>query len=118
MHDVKARIASLPMTPDERTFFEGLGQRIASARKNADMTQQQLADRLGIPQPQLASYEIGRRRVPVSLLQPLARTLHVTLEGLIDEAPSAQPVQPGRTRRGPASKLEQQLDAITRLPKA
>jgi transcriptional regulator with XRE-family HTH domain len=117
MQHVTTRIASPLMTHDERSFFAGLGQRIATARKDADLTQQQLADALGIPQPQLASYEIGRRRVPVSLLPSLARTLAVAVEVLIDGDAAKPPVQ-GRTRRGPVSRLEQQIDAVTRLPKA
>ncbi len=108
---------SQAMTPDEHTFFQALGARIAQARKDADLTQVQLAERLGIPQPQLASYEVGRRRVPVSLLPRLARALSVAVEELIDGEAAAQPLQ-GRTRRGPPSRLEQQLDAISRLPKA
>lgn len=105
------------MTPDERTFFTALGHRIAKARNDADLTQQQLADRLGILQPQLASYEVGRRRVPVSLLPRLAHTLNIAVEVLID-GDTARPPTHGRTRRGPASRLEQQLDAISQLPKA
>ena len=102
------------MTPDERSYFEGLGSRIAHARKDADLTQVQLADRIGIEQPQLASYEIGRRRVPVSLLPRLARALSVTIEALVDvEAP------PAPSKRGPVSRLlQQQLERIQRLPKA
>ena len=61
--------------PDERAFFQTVGTRIAQARKDADLTQVQLADALAIPQPQLASYEVGRRRVPVSMLPRLARAL-------------------------------------------
>lgn len=94
------------MTPDERTFFTGLGQRIARARKDASLTQQQLADALGISQPQLASYEVGRRRVPVSMLPHLARAVRITVEALIDDE-AATPFSAGRTRRGPASRLEQ-----------
>lgn len=73
------------MRPDERVFFQALGGRIAQARKDADLTQVQLADRLGIPQPQLASYEIGRRRVPVSMLAGLARALAISIEALVEE---------------------------------
>ena len=116
MHEVKTRIASLPMTPDERTFFTGLGQRIATARKDADLTQQQLAERLGIPQPQLASYEVGRRRVPVSMLPGLARILKAPIDSLVDEEASSLAAS-SRTRRGPPSRLEQQLERISRLPK-
>ena len=105
---------SLAMTPDEPTFFQALGARVARARKDADLTQVQLAERLGIPQPQLASYEVGRRRVPVSLLPRLARTLAMPVEALIaDDGPPAPP-----PRRGPVSRLQQQVDAIAQLPKA
>jgi transcriptional regulator with XRE-family HTH domain len=104
----------LAMTPDERTFFQALGARVAQARKDADLTQVQLAERLGIPQPQLASYEVGRRRVPVSLLPRLARALAMPIETLIaDDGPPPPPL-----RRGPASRLQQQVDAISQLPRA
>jgi transcriptional regulator with XRE-family HTH domain len=100
------------MSPDEPPYFQALGQRIAKARSSADLTQVQLAEALGISQPQLAFYEVGKRRVPVSLLPGLARALDVSIEALIADA------TPRRTRRGPVSRLEQQFDAIARLPKA
>ncbi len=105
---------SLAMTPDERSFFQTLGARIAQARKDADLTQVQLAERLGIPQPQLASYEVGRRRVPVSLLPGLARALALPIEALIADDGSPPPA----SRRGPVSRLQQQVAAISQLPKA
>ena len=120
-HSATARIA-VPMTPDERSYFQGLGARIADARRNADLTQVQLADQLGISQPQLASYEVGRRRVPVSMLPGLAKLLGTPIEVLIGETDehdaAAPPAAQRRTRRGPASRLEQQLDALSQLPKA
>jgi len=109
--------ATLPMSPDERAYFQTVGARIAQARKDADLTQVQLAERLSIPQPQLASYEVGRRRMPVSMLPRLARVLDVPIEALISEEGAPAPGH-GRTRRGPASRLEQQLDAISQLPRA
>jgi len=115
-HSATARIA-VPMTSDERSYFQGLGARIADARRNADLTQVQLANRLGISQPQLAFYEVGRRRVPVSMLPGLARVLAVAVETLI-EGETAPTALKARTRRGPASRLEQQLDAVSQLPKA
>lgn len=114
MHNRSTMSATPPMNPDERTFFESLGKRIADARGRADLTQVQLADALGIPQPQLASYEVGRRRVPVSMLPRLARVLDIPIEMLID----GEAATPSRTRRGPASRLEQQLDAVSQLPRA
>jgi transcriptional regulator with XRE-family HTH domain len=110
------------MTPDERIYFQGLGLRIAEARRNADLTQQQLADALTISQPQLASYEVGRRRVPVSTLPKLARLLGTAIEALIGDSNEGNAATPTpaerRTKRGPPSRLEQQLDAIARLPRA
>ena len=105
---------SLATAPDERTFFQALGARVAQARKDAGLTQVQLAERLGIPQPQLASYEVGRRRVPVSLLPRLARALAMPIETLIaDDGPP-----PPAPRRGKVSRLQQQVEAISQLPKA
>lgn len=70
--------------------------------------------------PQFAFYELSKRRVPVSMLPGFAKLLGVSLEALIadDEAAQVAAAPPRRTRRGPISKLEQQLDVITRLPKA
>jgi transcriptional regulator with XRE-family HTH domain len=108
------------MSPDEQPYFKALGQRIAKARSAADLTQVQLAEALGISQPQLAFYEVGKRRVPVSLLPGLAKALGISIEALIadDDAASLAATTPRRTRRGPVSRLEQQLDAIAKLPKA
>lgn len=51
--------------------------------------QVQLAEALGISQPQLAFYEVGKRRVPVSLLPGLARALDVSIEALIADDDAA-----------------------------
>lgn len=109
----------LIMTPDERTFFEQLGKTLAQARNAASLTQQQVADALGIPQPQYASYEVGRRRVPVSLLPGLARLFKTSIDALVGEGgmPAPGTPAPRRSKRGPPSKLERQLDAISELPK-
>ena len=75
-------------------FFKSLGQRIAQARKDAGLTQQQLADAVEISQPMLGSYEIGRRRLPASLLQPLAKALKVSVEQLLGEQPTSSKRRP------------------------
>lgn len=120
MHRFATRIAKPAMSPDEQPYFQALGQRIAKARTAADLTQVQLADALGISQPQLAFYEVGKRRVPVSLLPGLAKALEVSVESLVgeDEDSGTSSVAPRRSKRGPPSKLERQLDAVARLPKA
>lgn len=118
MDRFQVRIAQPAMSPDEQPYFQALGQRIAKARSAADLTQMQLAEALGISQPQLAFYEVGKRRVPVSLLPRLARALGVAIETLIEEGTATTPAGQGRSRRGPASRLERQFECVAQLPKA
>jgi len=100
-----------PMTPDETAFFRQLGQRIADQRKAQDLTQAQLGELVGVTQQQIASFETGRRRMPISTLPLLAKALAVSIEALVGE-----PAKPGK--RGPAPKLQQQLQRVQSLPKA
>ncbi len=100
-----------PMTQDEKAFFRSLGARIAEFRKNAAITQVQLAETLRVSQQTIASWEVGRRGVPVSTLPALARALSVSIETLIDEK-----APPGK--RGPAPRIQQKIERLTRLPKA
>lgn len=120
MHRFAIRTTQPAMSPADQPYFKALGARIAKARTAADLTQVQLADALGISQPQLAFYELGKRRVPVSMLPGLAKALSVSIEALIADDAAAQlaAATPRRTRHGPVSRLEQQLDAIARLPRA
>jgi transcriptional regulator with XRE-family HTH domain len=104
-------VAERPMTHDEKAFFRQLGQRIAEQRRTQNLTQAQLAEQLDLTQQMVASYEVGRRRVPVSLLPPLARALGLSVEALIGEKSSP-------TRRGPAPQIQQKLERLSRLPKA
>jgi transcriptional regulator with XRE-family HTH domain len=105
-------IAGIPMTQDEKLFFRQLGARIAELRKAHGLTQVQLAEALKLTQQMIASYEVGRRRVPVSLLPAIAQALAVSVEALIGQKEAS----PGK--RGPAPKLQQQMERIQRLPKA
>ena len=105
----------MAISDDERAFFIALGQRIAEQRKAQDITQVELAERLGISQQAMNSFEKGRRRVPVSLLPVIAHTLQTTLDALV-----AQDATPATTaapkKRGPQKKIRQQLEQIEALP--
>jgi transcriptional regulator with XRE-family HTH domain len=105
-----APTSAFAMTPDESAFFRLLGKRIAERRKAQDLTQAQLGERIGITQQQIASFEIGRRRIPVSILPLLAKALGTSVEALINDTPPAG-------KRGPTPKLQQQLEQLQRLPK-
>lgn len=100
------------MDAAEAKFLRELGERLAEARKAQRMTQVELAEALGIAQQTLAHYETGRIRIQIATLAAMAQVLRFSIDDvLLGRAP-------GRSKRGPASRIEQQLDAIARLPKA
>jgi transcriptional regulator with XRE-family HTH domain len=100
----------------ERDFFIAMGGRIATLRKERDITQVQLAQALGISQQTLQSYECGRRRVPVSALPVVARHLSVTLDELFD-TPTPNNKE-AAAKRGPLPQWQQQFQRIATLPRA
>ena len=104
-------LSPMTISTEERAFFAGLGERVARLRKDNHITQVQLAEALGVSQQTMQAYEVGRRRIPVSALPVLARTLAVSLEALLDHAPH------GAKKRGPTPKLQQHMDRISQLPK-
>jgi transcriptional regulator with XRE-family HTH domain len=103
-------------TRDEQ-FFKELGARIAQARKDHGMTQQQLADELGVAQQTLAHYEVGRARLPASMLPTLARLLTLSMDELMGQ-PAVTATRERGGKRGPPSRLQQQIAAVAQLPKA
>jgi len=108
-------MASLPhwittVTPQDKRFYQALGQRVAELRKAQGLTQQQLAERLGISQQTLAHYEVGRLRVAVAMLPNLAKELNSSVEALVG-------MPTPKNKRGPAPKLQRQIEQIQKLPR-
>ena len=100
-----------------RPLAGGVVTRIAidftpALRQQAGMSQQAVADELGIAQQTLAHYEVGRLRMPVSLLPKLAELFGVPGDELL----GLNAARAGK--RGPAPKLQQQIERLHRLPKA
>ncbi len=79
------------MTQDEKDKFKVLGSSIS--------------------QQMVASYEVGRRRIPVSMLQALAQALSVAVDDLLGETAKA------RAERGPAPVLARHVERISALSK-
>ncbi len=99
------------MIPKEQQFFKTLGARIAQLRQEQSLTQQALADELGIAQQTLAHYEVGRLRIPVSLLPGLSELFAIPVDELLG-------LKNGAGKRGPTPKLQRQIERLSRLPKA
>ena len=98
------------MSGNDEQFLKALGSRIAELRREQGLSQQALADELGVAQQTLAHYEVGRARMPVSLLPQLARFFGVGTDDLLG-------VRSAASKRGPAPKLQQHMQRISRLPK-
>jgi transcriptional regulator with XRE-family HTH domain len=71
----------------------------------------QLSEALGISQQMVASYEVCRRRIPVSMLRSLAKALSVEVDVLLGEQ-SAR----ARAKREPVSTLVRYMERISSLP--
>lgn len=57
--------------------------RIEAARRAAGLTQEELAEKVGITVSAVANYENGRRRPRADILKRIAQALNVSMENLI-----------------------------------
>jgi transcriptional regulator with XRE-family HTH domain len=99
------------MTHDEQQFFKALGARIAELRKGAGLSQQAVAESLGIAQQTYANYEVARARPSAAMLPELASLFGISVDELLG-------LKNGAGKRGPAPKLQQQIERLSQLPKA
>jgi len=78
------------------TMVANLGQRIRQAREQAQMSQVELARRIGISANALCSIEAGETDPRVSRVVAIARELHMSLDALVGMEP---PAKRQRTRK-------------------
>ena len=111
VHLFEPPTATMTISTEERSFFVSLGERIASLRRDHGVTQVQLAEALGVSQQTMQSYEVGRRRIPVSALPAVASTLSVSLDELFGEESK------GSGKRGPTPRFQERLERLSQLPR-
>ena len=63
--------------------MEHIGQRIKDLRKKANLTQDRLADYLGVSAQAVSKWELGQTAPDLSLIAPLCRVLGVTADELL-----------------------------------
>lgn len=56
---------------------------IRTYRKEAGLTQEEMADRLGVTTPAVSKWETGNSNPDIELLAPIARLLHISLDTLL-----------------------------------
>lgn len=80
--------------------YEVFLQRLISARKAADITQQELARRLGKPQSFVSKYERRERRLDVVEFVRICRALGVDPGGIVAEIEKRPARESKRKRKG------------------
>ncbi len=68
--------------------MKNIGLRIKELRKKNDMTQEKLADLLGVTYQSVSKWECGTTMPDLALIVPLARVLHVSTDELLGMKPA------------------------------
>lgn len=91
-----------------------VGTRIVAAREAAGLTQQQLADKIGVSLTNIAFWE---RRAPApraAMLAKIADVLGVSADELLGRAPAAATA---KKKGGPNGKVRQVFEEVSTLPR-
>lgn len=73
------------------------GENLRGARIAAGLTQEALAQRLGVVKQTIGNYERGEREPDLATLRAIAAALGVTPADLLDDSPATQPIKGGIT---------------------
>ena len=91
-----------------------LGPRIAALRKNAGLSQAELARRLHISASTVGMYEQGRREPPLDVLISMAGTLGVSIEYLLTGKTLPRAKKSARSPDGQDTQICQSLKKLSR----
>ncbi len=93
------------------------GTRLAELRKDAGLSQYELASYVGVPQANIAFWERSEKPPRSDVLPKMAQALGVTLEDLIvgDEKPLKKKAAKSNGR--PAGKVREVFDRVSKLPR-
>ena len=64
------------------TFLMSIQQRLIALRRERDLTQQQMADSIGVHVNQIRRYEAGATQPSLEVLKRIATTMSVTIDSL------------------------------------
>ena len=73
----------------DQKIMKEIGQRIRQRRKQLDLTQEQLAEKMAVSRSAVAKWETDKGLPDVGNLKILARLLNVSVDCLLDEAEAA-----------------------------
>jgi transcriptional regulator with XRE-family HTH domain len=91
----------------QREFWQmDFPERLAGIRKERSLTQQALADQVGVHVLQIRRYEGGNSQPTLDVIRRLARALHVSSDELVFD----------KEERGPSDEFRLQFEAVSQLP--
>ena len=93
---------------DGKNEIPGFGKKITLLRKGLQLTQEQMAEKLGISLEMMRYYERRCKNPTMEFIQKAASAFGITTDELIF----------GNTKKktGPTSRLEQQIEELKKLP--
>lgn len=74
------------MPIDETNLYRQIGARIKQRRTEIDMTQDELAEAIGLLRTSVANIESGRQRAPVHVLYNVSAALRTQIEAILPSA--------------------------------
>jgi len=101
-------IISNRMRTEPQPIYSEIGKKICQIRKKINITQTDLAKKIGTRQQLIASFENGRRRISLSLFLKISEALYVDIYDLL-------PMDSYRKKPGPSPKIKQGYDQILQL---
>ncbi len=87
--------------------MDHIGQKIKELRKKADLTQDRLAEMLGVTAQAVSKWEVGSASPDLSLIAPLCKVFGVTSDELLGIAHEKDPRE---------TEVEEELDRIMKTP--
>jgi transcriptional regulator with XRE-family HTH domain len=102
------------LLPEEPCYAPGMSQKfgvhLAELRKAAGLSQNQLADKLGVPQSNISFWEQWEKPPRGEVLPKLAEVLGVSMDELLNfKAP--------KPKAGPKGKVKEAFEAVSKLPR-
>jgi DNA-binding XRE family transcriptional regulator len=71
------------MKINEMLLYQKLGQRIRRKREVANLTQTQLAERVGVLRTSITNIEAGRQKAPLHIIYELCAVLEVDIKDIL-----------------------------------
>lgn len=88
------------------TWLMNIRDRLIELRRERNLTQQEMADAIGVHVNQIRRYEAGATQPSLDVLKKLATSMNVTIDSLVF----------GEGERDPSDDLRLQFEAVSRMP--